>query len=186
MPHGLVGRVQAVRVGQWLAGAWQVTATRKHTAARDQAETLVAELCAARLAGGFPREQIADALAVGSATVRSWEAGRRIPTLVNLIRFGRELGLRLMIVDQDGRAHPGRIAVRPGESWEYREIRKLAAALRSQRRVCALSQDAVALATEVSKASIAQFESGRLHPRPAMLAAWAAALGCHVRWQALV
>lgn len=165
---------------------WQLTASRTGTAAREQAEEWVAALCSARLAGGFLREQIADALAVGSATVRSWEARRRIPTLVNLIRFGRELGLRLVVVDQDGRAHPGRIAVRPGESWEYREIRKLVAALRSRRLDSALSQDAVALATDVSTASIAQFESGRLHPRPAMLAAWAAALGCRVRWQALV
>lgn len=163
-----------------------MTASRKDTTARDQAQTWVVELCSARLAGGFPREQIAHALAVGSATVRSWEAGRRIPTLVNMIRFGRELGLRLVIVDQDGRVHPGRIAVRPGESWEYQEIRKLVNALRSRRRDCARSQEAIALATDVSKASIAQFESGRLHPRPAMLAAWAAALGCRVRWQALV
>jgi transcriptional regulator with XRE-family HTH domain len=160
--------------------------SRKDTAARDQAKTWVAELRSVRLAGGFPREQIAEALAVGSATVRSWEDRRRIPTLINLIRFGRELGLRLVIVDQDGRAHPGRIAVRPGESWEYREIRKLAAALRSQRRGCALSQHAIALATDASETSIAQFESGRLHPRPAMLAAWAAAVGCRVRWQTLV
>ena len=146
----------------------------------------MAQLCSARLAGGFQREQIADALAVGPATVRSWEARRRIPTLLNLIRFGRELGLHLVVVDQDGRADPGRIAVRPGESWEHREIRMVAAALRSRRLACARSQDAVALAADVSKDSIAQFESGRLHPRPAMLAAWAAALGCRVRWQALV
>ena len=171
---------------QWAARVRDVTTSRKDATARDQAHAWMAELCAARLAGGFPREQIADALGVGSATVRSWEAGRRIPILVNLIGFGRELGLRLVIVDQNGRVHPGRIAVRPGESWEDREIHRLAAALRSQRRDCALSQDAVARATDVSTASIAQFESGRLRPSPATLAAWAAALDCRVRWQALV
>jgi transcriptional regulator with XRE-family HTH domain len=137
------------------------------------------------LAGGFARGQIADALGVGTATLRSWEAQRRIPTLVNLIRFGRELGLRLVVLGPGERTYPDRITVQPDELWEHWEIRKLVAALRTQRLSSALSQDAVALAVGVSKASIAQFESGRMHPRPRVLAAWAAALGCRVRWQVL-
>jgi len=146
----------------------------------------MAELRSARVSGGYPRERLADSLGVGIATVRSWEAGRRIPTLVNLVRSGRELGLRLVIVGLDGQVRSARIAVKPDEIWEHREIRSLVAALRGERRGGAVSQDLLAERIGVSAWSVAQFEQGRLHPRPAVLAVWAAALDCAVRWRALV
>jgi transcriptional regulator with XRE-family HTH domain len=146
----------------------------------------LAELCAARLTGGYPREKIAAALDIKVETLISWENKRRIPSLINLVGFGRELGLRLVVTGRDGRTRPGRAAVKPDEPWTHREIRKLGAALRSERRAKALTQDAVAAAADVSKRSMVQFESGQMHPRPAVLAAWATALDCRVRWKTMV
>jgi transcriptional regulator with XRE-family HTH domain len=163
-----------------------VTAPGGEEAARAEAASLVAELRRARVSGGYPQRRLADALGVGEATVRSWESGRRIPTLINLIRSGRELGLRLVIVGRDGQVRSARVPVKAGELWADREIRSLTSALRGERRRNEMSQDAVAEKVGVSLWSIAQFEQGRLHPRPAVLAAWAAALDCGVRWRALV
>ena len=163
-----------------------MTAPGGEEAARAEAVSLVAELRMARVSGGYPQRRLADALGVGEATVRSWESGRRIPTLINLIRSGRELGLRLVIVGRDGQVRSARVPVKAGELWADREIRSLTSALRGERRRNEMSQDAVAEKVGVSLWSIAQFEQGRLHPRPAVLAAWAAALDCGVRWRALV
>jgi transcriptional regulator with XRE-family HTH domain len=130
--------------------------------------------------------RMADVLGIAIATVRSWESGRRIPTLINLIKFGRELELRLEIVGLDGRRRSVQAMVKPGELWENREIRLLVAALRAERRGGGVSQDLLAARIGLSTWSLAQFEQGRLHPRPAVLAAWAAALNCGVRWRTLV
>ena len=146
----------------------------------------MAELCAVRASVGYPLYRLADVLGIAIATVRSWESGRRIPTLINLIKFGRELELRLEIVGLDGRRRSVRSVVKPGELWENREIRLLVAALRAERRGGGVSQDLLAARIGLSTWSLAQFEQGRLHPRPAVLAAWAAALDCGVRWRTLV
>ena len=163
-----------------------MTARRQDIEARELAAEWVTELHTARLSGGHSREKIAKALNVKVETVASWENRRRIPTLINLAGFGRELGLRLAIVGRDGRVRPGRAAVKPDEPWAHREIRRLGAALRGERHAKALAQEAVATAAGISKWSVVQFESGHVHPRPAMLAAWAAALDCQVRWKTMV
>ncbi len=179
-------RARAVRRAPPAAEARRVTAQGQDTEARELSAGWVTELHTARLSGGHPREKIAKALNVKVETVASWEYRRRIPTLINLAGFGRELGLRLVVVGRDGRVRPGRTAVKPDEPWSHREIRRLGAALRGERQARTIAQEAVAAATGVSKWSVVQFESGHIHPRPAVLAAWAAALDCHVRWKTMV
>jgi transcriptional regulator with XRE-family HTH domain len=163
-----------------------VVAASADAAARAEATRWVDELRSARLSAGYPRDRLADALGVGVATVRSWESGRRIPSLVNLIKLGRELGQQLVIVGRNGSVRPVRTAVRPGEVWEHREIRSLIAVLRGVRHDAGITQDELGAAVGVSAWSIAQFERGRLYPRPAVLAALIVALACEARWHAVV
>jgi transcriptional regulator with XRE-family HTH domain len=154
--------------------------------ARAEAARWVAEVRAARLQSGWPRSRLATALGVEAATVRSWEAGRRIPTLPNLIIFGHEFGMRLVIIGRDGRAVPARTPPVADEPLAHQEIRGLVAALRGERRRRELSQDALAAEVGVSTWSLTMFERGKLHSRPAVLAAWSAALECSVRWRLIV
>jgi transcriptional regulator with XRE-family HTH domain len=163
-----------------------VTASGWEAAARAEVARWIAELRAARVSGGYPQQRLAEVLGVAETTVRSWESGRRIPTLINLINSGRELGLRLAIVGSDGRVRSSRMAAKPGELWEHAEIRSLAVALRGKRRDDGITQDGLAVTIGVSTWSVAQYERSRLHPRPTVFAAWAGALGCAVRWRALV
>ena len=155
-------------------------------AAREEVARWVAELRAARAAAGYAVKRLAAILGVTVTAVYNWESAKSFPTLANLIRFGRELGLRLVIVGLDGRQRSVQAVVKPGELWENREIRLLVAALRAERRGGGVSQDLLAARIGLSTWSLAQFEQGRLHPRPAVLAAWAAALDCGVRWRTLV
>lgn len=152
---------------------------------REQAASWVAELREARQSRGYTQERLAASLSVLTATVRSWESGRRIPVLGTLLRVARELGLRLVIVGGDGRVRTTRTTVLPGELWEQREIRTLIAVLRAERRRSGISQDALAADIGIGAGSLVRFENGQLCPRPAVFVAWLDSLGCTAHWRTI-
>jgi transcriptional regulator with XRE-family HTH domain len=175
-----------VRGVRRVAGMGRVMVPDGEAVAREEVARWVAELRAARVSVGYSVKRLSHVLRVTTTAVYNWESGKSFPTLINLIKFGHELELRLVIMGLDGRQRSVRTMVKPGELWENREIRMLVAALRAERRGGGVSQDLLAERIGLSTWSLAQFEQGRLHPRPAVLAAWAAALDCGVRWRALV
>ncbi len=146
----------------------------------------VTRLREARLAAGPTQEALAAAAGVELATLASWETGRRIPSLRNLIKVGRALELRLVLVGADGVARVAQVPPIPGEPRENEEIRALVAVLRDARRRSRKTLDAVASGVGVSAWSLAQFERSQLHPRLLVLAAWTLELGCVLRWQPTV
>lgn len=154
---------------------------------RAEAGRWTAVLCAARAAEEHPKQQFARTLGVTEQAVNNWIGGRRVPTLPVMVNAGRALGLRLTItgLGQGRNADVQGAVTTPDGTWEQSEIRRLEECLRGKRDRSGATQEDLAPAVGVSEWSLKQFEKGHIHPRPAVLAAWAAALGCRVRWRAM-
>jgi DNA-binding XRE family transcriptional regulator len=156
-------------------------------AGRAEAARWTAVLCAARAAEEYPKQQFAQTVGVTEAAVNNWIGGRRVPTLPVMVTAGRALGLRLTItgLGQGRNTHAQGAVTAPDGTWEQSEIRRLEESLRGKRHRRGATQEDLAPFVGVSEWSLKQFEKGSIHPRPAVLAAWAAALGCRVRWRAM-
>jgi transcriptional regulator with XRE-family HTH domain len=127
------------------------------------------------------QRRLAKIVGVSVITVQEWEAGRDIPTMIHLIRLAREFGFRLAIIDRTGQEsrHAGDASAE--ESWESREIRRLALTLRALRVRADIVQSDLAVLLGVSEWSITRWESFQGNPRPIGLFVWAEALGGTVR-----
>ncbi|MBR7838700.1 transcriptional regulator [Actinospica durhamensis] len=146
----------------------------------------VTRLREARMEAGHTQEILAESAGVEVATLSSWETGRRIPSLRNLLKVGRALQLRLVVVESDGAVRVAKAPAVVGESGENDDIRALVAVLREARQRSRKTLDALAAGVGVSAWSLAQFERSQLHPRLIVLASWALELGCVLRWQPIV
>jgi DNA-binding XRE family transcriptional regulator len=146
----------------------------------------VTRLREARMEAGHTQEVLAESAGVEVATLSSWETGRRIPSLRNLIKVGRALGLRLVVVGSDGAVCAARASTVSDGSVENDEIRALVAVLREARQRSRKTLDMLAVGVGVSAWSLAQFERSHLHPRLIVLASWALELGCVLKWQRIV
>ncbi|MBR7828174.1 helix-turn-helix transcriptional regulator [Actinospica sp. MGRD01-02] len=153
--------------------------------ARDRAVRWMAELRAARYSAGFTQQDVATALGVRKSTVNQWENGH----LASWERFcaeGREIGVRLVVVDQNGCVRDGLAEVVAGEPWARTELRRLAGVLRGERKGAGRSRASLAAEVGVSLWSFAHLERGQLNPRLVVLSAWVGSLKCDIRWQPVV
>jgi len=136
------------------------------------------KLVLARQDAGLTRDAVAARLGVGRTTVREWEHGHRVPTLAHLLIWCRLLDLRITLTDAGGRVLRARVERRGGETWAAREARRLAVALRAQRRAQKRSQLWLAERLGIARPSLSRLENGGTTPRVQVLARWAALLGC--------
>lgn len=140
---------------------------------------LAVKLRAARLARrDLTQEVVARRLKVAVGTLREWEHGRELPTLLHLLWWARLVGMRATLLGPGGRALRPRLASRMGEGWAEREARRLATALRGERRAARRSQEWLAQRLGVARPSVNRWENSGSTPRVLMLAHWAAVLGC--------
>lgn len=148
--------------------------------ARRRLGEIQAQLLSARQTARLPQQTLSERLGVASRTLRDWEKGYDTPSLRHLIFWAYALGFRLVIVDQPRSAGPPPFEQEVEDSFELREMRRLAHPLRCRRKASKLSQADLALLLGVSRASIQRWEDVEKFPRPIALIAWAGRLDCSV------
>jgi transcriptional regulator with XRE-family HTH domain len=150
--------------------------------ARRRWGSLVVKLRQARQTSpGTPMRGLAQRLGVTPGTMLDWEIGEVVPSVRNTIRWAQMLGLRLAVIDGQGRrcAVPVRVAL--GEGFEDREFRRLAYTLRDQRLARNVSPEAVSGEMGVAWKSVLLWEyAHERRPGLVTLMAWAGALDCRV------
>lgn len=143
----------------------------------DVADLIYVLVQARRAQSDDARRPLALRLGVSVSTVTDWEVGRDTPTVLHLIQWARDFGLRLAICDDYGdRSLPELVALE-GESWESCEVRRIGATLHDLRRVRELTQSAVASALGISALTVLRWEQARQVPRLRLLVRWARSLG---------
>ena len=152
--------------------ALQVDDAAKQTLVR-----IASTLRAARKSSGLTQEALSSGLSVRGRAISEWETGLIEPTLVHLVQWSGELGLRLAIAGPGGTLHEGHSRQRPGEAWEAFERRRLAELLRVRRVALGLSQEDLSRLVGVSRDSIQRWELAHVPPRPISHIVWAQKLG---------
>ncbi|WP_034270621.1 helix-turn-helix transcriptional regulator [Actinospica robiniae] len=162
-----------------------MTGAHADPAAQARAARWMAELREARIEADLTQQAVAEALGVRASSVTEWEGGR-LASWENFCAFGREIGVRLVVLDRDGRRRDGAANVVAGEPWERTELRRLAVALRAERAAIGLSRAAVAAEIGISPWSFAHLERAQLSPRLIVLASWVGSLKSDIQWQPIV
>lgn len=128
---------------------------------------------------GLTQAKLASRLDVTISALRDWEAAREYPTLLHLIWWGHEFGLRLVLEDPEG--HIRHVAASPTtEPWAVQEVHRLTATLRATRNQRSVTQLWLSARLEVSEMTVNRWEKGASRPRPTALVKWAGALGLAV------
>jgi DNA-binding transcriptional regulator YiaG len=151
---------------------------RVNKVARRQVKVLQAQLYAAREQAGLSAAVFSGVLGINSKTLRKWEKGHSSPGLTFMLRWTRELGLRLVITDR--LTQEDLTPLRPEDSipWEEQEVRRLAAPLKSRRLDRGLSQTELGLCVGVSRSSLQRWEDADQLPRIIALAVVVDRLDC--------
>jgi hypothetical protein len=84
----------------------------------------------------------------------------------------------LVIMGPGGQKLRPRLDRRAGEGWAGREARRLATALRAERRAARRTQPWLARRLGVTYISVNRWENSNSTPRVLVLAQWSAAFGC--------
>lgn len=129
---------------------------------------------------GMTRDEIATQLAVGRSTVREWEHTHQVPTLAHLVTWSQLLGSRIILLDPSGKVLRPTLARRTRETHASRETRRLALALRNQRRAREHSQQWLAEQLGITRPSVSRLENAGTTPRVQALAHWAALFHCEL------
>lgn len=148
--------------------------------ARRRLGEIQAQLLSARQTAKLPQQTLSERLAVASRTLRDWEKGYDTPSLRHLIVWAYALEFRLVIVDPPRSSERPHFEQKVEESFELREMRRLAHPLWCRRKALKLSQTDLALLLGVSRASVQRWEDVEKFPRPIALIAWAGRLDCSV------
>lgn len=128
---------------------------------------------------GLTQETLASRLGVKGNSLREWEAVREYPTLVHLICWASEFGLRLAVVDSERREQSAAVPEAAG-SWAEREVRRLTATLCERRNRSSDTQLWLSGVLGVSQMTVSRWETGGGRPRPASLVRWARGVGLSV------
>ena len=161
-------------------------ALRVNAAAQRRSNAIQSQLLAARETTGQSRESLSEILEVSNRTLRDWERRYESPSFTNLLRWARELGFRLAIVDRRGGPEPPRATAEDDAPWEVQEIRRLAPPLKSRRLARKISQTDLGLIIGVSRSSLQRWEDGEQLPRLIALIVWADRLDLTVELHPLV
>jgi transcriptional regulator with XRE-family HTH domain len=137
----------------------------------------IVTLRSARTTAGLTQDEVASGLPVRARAVSEWECGTVKPKLGNLIEWSGRLRYRFVILGQDGEPLRGPTIMRPGESWEHFERRRLASPLRNRRLALGLSQTDTGCLVGVSRDSVQRWELVCVPPRPIAHVVWAQKLG---------
>lgn len=141
---------------------------------------LIARLRAEREGrAGLTQAKLASRLEVTASALRDWEAARELPTLLHLICWSYEFGLRLVLEDPEGRERHVSTP-RTAEPWAVQEVRRLTATLRATRNQRSVTQLWLSGRLGVSEMTVNRWEKGSGRPRPTALVRWAGALGLSV------
>ncbi|HEV2637909.1 MAG TPA: helix-turn-helix transcriptional regulator [Actinocrinis sp.] len=128
---------------------------------------------------GLTQAKLASRLGVAANSLREWEAAREFPTLLHLICWSYEFGLRLALVDSERQErHPA--IPEAVEPWADQEVRRLAATLRAARNQRSVTQLWLSGLLGISEMTVNRWEKGAGRPRPTALVRWAWALGLSV------
>jgi transcriptional regulator with XRE-family HTH domain len=146
---------------------------RVNAAVQRRSNAIQLQLLAAREAAGLSRETLSEILKVSNRTLRDWERRYDSPSFTNLLKWARELGFRLAIVDRLGEPEPFPAAPEDGAPWEVQEMRRLAPPLKSRRLARKISQTDLGLIIGVSRSSLQRWEDGEQLPRLIALIVWA-------------
>ena len=146
---------------------------RVNTAARRRLHAIQSQLMAARQTAGLSREALGKALNVSSRTLQDWEKCYDSPSLTHLLKWARELGFRIGLVDRLAGAEPSAPTPDDDAPWELQEMRRLAPPLKSRRMARKISQTDLGLIIGVSRSSLQRWEDGEQLPRMIALIVWA-------------
>jgi transcriptional regulator with XRE-family HTH domain len=137
----------------------------------------IVTLRSARKTAGLTQDEVAFGMPVRGRAISEWECCTIQPKLGNLIDWSGRLHYRFVILGRGGEPLRGPTIMRPGESWEHFERRRLASPLRNRRLALGLSQMDVGCFVGVSRDSIQRWELASVPPRPIAHVVWAQKLG---------
>lgn len=150
-------------------------------AAQRRLREIQTQLLLARRAAELTQTSLSSLAGVSTRALQAWEKGSDAPNVDHLLCWVRELGFRIAITESaGGSATPMVAELQDGDSWEAREMRRLALPLRTRRRERKLSQADLGLLIGVSRSSLQRWEDGNMFPRSIALIVWADRLGYSV------
>jgi transcriptional regulator with XRE-family HTH domain len=145
------------------------------------------QLLLARRAAELSQTALSSLAGVSTRALQAWEKGFDAPNLDHLLAWARELGFRIVITESSAEStSPSPVELQVGDTWEAREMRRLALPLRARRRGRKLSQADLGLLIGVSRSSLQRWEDGYMFPRSIALIVWADRLGCGVELESVV
>ena len=145
----------------------------------------MAQLREARIEAALTQKVVAAELGVRVSSVTEWEGGRPA-SWENFCAFGREIGVRLVVLGRDGRRYHEPVEALAGEPWARAELRRIAVALRAERIAAGLTREVVATGIGISPWSFAHLERAQLSPRLIVLASWVGSVKSDIQWQPVV
>jgi DNA-binding XRE family transcriptional regulator len=130
---------------------------------------LVTELRAARRGLRLTQKELGDALGVSGLAIGSWETGKDVAGLGNLVRWARAVGFTVGV---DGAASRAVLVPRRDEQWADFHIRCLMVALAGAREGLYRSQEMVGDAVGVTAWTVHMWETAHRVPRVLRLITW--------------